>query len=121
MVFHHRLARNLLFAVFPLLLGGFEVPAAAGDSGPAAGRKTLHRDPDPVVIKGALLVDLLGEDPSGHSSLNLTITRVQPGTYTFMQQWYHPHHFCPFQPGSTERYMDIRNHPLTIVTEHGKS
>ena len=56
----------------------------------------------------------------GHSILNLSITRVHPGTYTFMQQWYHPHHFYPFRNGSTDRYMNIRNRPLTFVTEHGK-
>jgi hypothetical protein len=57
----------------------------------------------------------------GHSSLDLNLTEVRPGTYTFIQQWYHPHHFQPFSLDNIKRYMDILNHPLIVRTKYGSA
>ena len=54
----------------------------------------------------------------GHASVNLTLTRLKPGKYVFLQQWYHPHHFYPFEPERVQHYMNIRNHPLSVSTNN---
>ena len=55
----------------------------------------------------------------GHGSVSLLITRIKPGTYTFNQQWYYPHHSYPLTPEGVQRYMNIQNHPLVVKTKYG--
>jgi len=56
----------------------------------------------------------------GHASLCIRLKRLEAGTYVFQQQWYHPHHFHPFSPGEVSRYMNIRDHPLTVEVGSGR-
>jgi len=56
----------------------------------------------------------------GNAFLSLNLTSVKSGTYTFHQQWYHPHHFYPFRMEGVQRYMNIINHPLEVRTKHGR-
>jgi len=55
----------------------------------------------------------------GYACLSLSLTGVKAGTYTFLQQWYHPHHFYPFRVEAVDRYMNLMNHPLEVRTKHG--
>jgi len=73
------------------------------------------------------LDDLSAPDPPedvvgriGHATVCITIKKILPGTYVFLQQWYHPHHFYPVSRDGVERYMNIRNHPLVVETGNKK-
>ncbi len=55
----------------------------------------------------------------GRATLDIALTDFPSGEYTFIQQWYLPHHFYPFTVEKVQGYMNILNHPLEVSTKYG--